>query len=212
MKNAKNIAIILLAIGALAIVGQMCGAIGSVSETVQTMPDELAGAAATRTAIAPALVPTVRYNEVVLPTRQAEEANQITATVKQQYENARQWNNFTATCKKIVIGTLTISGAIAMASGAGALIGAILCYIIERAKQARDYEAVQVLPDKALYYPRLQMLTDPRTGMTWEITTYRPACITQGTILVERQIGPGARFKLGNGERHPQMIEALRSG
>lgn len=212
MKNAKNIAIALLAIGTLAIVGQMCGAIGSVSETVQTMPDELAGAAATRTAIAPAIVPTVRYNEVVLPTQQAEEANQITATVKRRYENARQWDDFKATCKKIAVGTLTISTAIAVASGAGALVGAILCYIIERVKRAKDYEPVQKLPMGAILYPRKQIAANTLTGASWKITTEYPASIDHGTLLIEARTGPRFRVAGRNGERHPIVLEALRNG
>jgi len=190
----------------------ICISISSMARAPGLDPRIYVEAHATATAIAPAIVPTVRYNEVVLPTRQAEEANQITATVRRQYENARAWNNFVTICKKIVLGALVISSAVAVAGGTGVLIGAFLCYIIERAKRAHAYEPIQVLPDRALYYPRHHMLTDPRTGMTWEVTTHRPACVTHGTILVERQIGPGARFRLGNGERHPQMIEALRNG
>lgn len=203
----RNGPVILLVLAVFAVIGVVCNTTGKVVE----IPDELAGAAATRTAIAPAIVPTMRYNEYVLPTQQAEEANQISATVQRQYENARSWSDFMTKCKRVALGALTIFSAIATASGAGTLIGAVVCYIVERAKKAKAYEPVQELnPYGAYLFPRQKTATQMLTSGTWSITTERPADVQGGALLVEAKIGDKmARYKFTpRNERHPVTIDA----
>ena len=182
--------IILLSLIAIAIAGIICNVSScSVSKTIGDFPDELAGAAATRTAIAPAIVPTVRYNEVVLPTQQAEEANQITETTRRKYENKRNWDDSWFECKRVVVKGATILANIGMASLAGAIVGAALCYIIERVKRMLAYEPIQVVQSKPFLVPQWKMLVEPRTGLAIPYTTEHEASVEHGTLLIEARTG-----------------------
>lgn len=205
----RNGPVILLILIVFAFLGVVCNTTGQAVE----LPNKFAEAEGTRAAIAPAIVPTVRYNEFVLPTQQAEEANQITATMARRYENARSWSNFVTKCKQVALGALTIFSAIAIASGTGALVGAVVCYVVERTKKARAYEPVQIVPGKPLVFPKWKMLVDPRTGLVIPYTTKHQASVEHGTLLIEAGNGKArARFRFAprQAERHPAMIEALQ--
>jgi hypothetical protein len=205
--------VILLILLVFALIGVVCNTTGSISRTVREMPDEIAGAEATRAAIEPGIVPTVRYNEHVLPTQQAEEANQITETMTHKYQNARHWNDFATQCKRVVIGALTIFSAIATASLTGAVVGAVVFYLVERYKRARAYEPVQVVQSKPFLVPQWRMLVEPRTGLMIPYTTEHEASIDHGTLLIEARTGKRrARWRITprQSERHPEMIEALK--
>lgn len=211
MKNraAQALAAILAII---ALSGMCFGGALPFAGTVGT-PKDRVEAVGTATAIAPAIVPTVRYNEVVLPTQQAVEANEITETIERKYKNARQWDDFIALCKKAFVGGLTIFAAIAQASGAGALIGAVLCYIVERVKRARFYEPVQSLdPYGAYLFPRTGMATQMLHSGTWSIVTEHPADVQGGALLVEARIDKGsARYRFTpRMERDPVTIDAWK--
>jgi len=168
-------------------------------------PRSIVEANATATAAPVALEPTRTYQERVLPIQQAVEAQEIVETTQTQYANAR-------TASDVWL-WMRAAGAIIMMCGVLVFVGSAS---VERIKRAREYEPIQVLPNKPLYFPRRAHITHPLTGATWSVALGSGADVQHGTLLIES--GAGARFRVTgrNEARHPEwqpvVVDALRLG
>jgi len=117
---------LLIAVAFLAIIGIMCGGVSLpfANTVTEWSPGAQVAANATATAIAPAVYPTVSYNETVLPQIQAEEAAQAVQTVS----NSETWRRNVNTVKSIA--TISVFSSIALgimiaSVGIGAGIGTV---------------------------------------------------------------------------------------
>jgi len=139
----------------------------------------------------------------------------------------QQVTAWTVAIVKITVGIAVV---IMSAWFALAVIVVLASYAWERYRMARAFAPVQTLPDRALYWPEWEMLTDPRTGRQTGIRTEHPAQLEHGQLLIERQIAahkPGLvetmgdtitramgaisryRVSVHNAERHPETCREV---
>lgn len=234
MDKAKTWAILALAAMFLALCAGAMGLGNTASETVQQfapIPRATADIALQRRqqeAQVTATYIAVLKNEVVSDTmtthrlqREQEQADHDRAQAM-----AETWT----TVKQVMVVGVGASVTFISAWFALAVIIALACYAWERYKRAQAFTPYQTLPDRALFWPEWNMLTDPRTGRQVGLRTEYPAQLDHGQLLIERQIAahkPGMietmgdtitramgaigryRVRVRNGERHPETTREI---
>lgn len=198
--NTKNLAAkLLLCIGGIAACAAMTtgAAMPFASVARDYSPRNQVAAAATATAIPLVNEPTRTYQEQVLPTLQAVEAQEIVATTHQRYENKR------------TASTAWLWFRIGLAC---VLFGAVVVYAARWSviwiKQAVEHEPYQVLPDKPLYFPRRAQVTHTLTGASWSMLTEHAADTQHGQLLVQGRDKRRYRFA-GRAQRMPDRVQVL---
>ena len=198
--NTKNLAAkLLLCIGVIAACGAMTtgAAMPFASVARDYSPDNQVKAAGTATAIAPALAPTRTYQERVLPTQQAVEAQEIVSTTRQRYENKRTastaWLRFRIGVAVVALGAVVVYAA---------------RWSVIWIKQAMEHEPYQVLPGQPLYFPRRAQVTHTLTGASWSMLTEHAADAQHGQLLVQGRDKRRYRFA-GRAQRMPDRVQVL---
>lgn len=203
--NTKNLPFKLLSIVAILFaLGAMCGGATLPLSNVARdySPQSRVEANATATAAPVALAPTRTYQERVMPTLQAVEAQEIVATTERRYENARAASTAWL--------WLRIGAGLVALAGVAVYVG---CASVERAKRAVEYEPFQVLPDKPLYFPRRVLIAHTSTMASISLLTEHTADVDHGTLLIDS--GASARYRItpGRGRRVslPVVVEGVCS-
>lgn len=167
MKLSKNLpALIVLAAGVigLASASAMCTA---TANAPALDPVRYTEARATETAIAPAVHPTEQYNEIVLPTQQAVEAQEIVEMTRNRYEQIRKFDKAKGAARVVV--TWSVAFAIVVSTlgvgvGVGGFAGARGVREIRQAALPMTRQLVE-----GPHITEHGTITHTATGATWQI-------------------------------------------
>ena len=200
MRNSGQVLLILSAVAiAAALVGQ-CG-----RSVEQWSPEHYASAGATATSVPYILEATRTYNERVIPTVQAMEAQERAATVAVKEEARRAFSWAVALGG---IASITSISLAALAWGGGTLANRVIVTVVQ-SKAARELPSVGLLPGGGRQ-PVLtaQGIADPRTGYRFALepgegSVEHARALTEYNVALPREIA----LALGRPVRFPLPAE-----